>query len=358
MHCKTLGLVLVAAFVWIPQSQAVGIGSGGIPVHCENCAVATQNAAISIGEQIQAGTKIIEEAIGYHLKAQELNGAQRDAALENTRAAIEEDKKLGVQSLPRDACSVYAATGVRRQADASAAEVRDDLAESTVSHSRQSRDLPTGEPRKAYSVDRIIEELEEPTGVEAGRDARPLAVQVVSNDPIKPEEVERIKRLTNLFLIPFPVATPSEEQIDLIKAHGTPQQKEQLAASLALQRRQEAAAFSMDQLMQANIQNLDATEIKEFLEQRTGMPSPFVDGKLISQNQLSEHLHTYRVKSPEWYIDVASAEDDITLLRDQSMMMAEQLATLWDIRQLLVIQAKQASLESTREISQAGLTPR
>jgi hypothetical protein len=365
MDFKSIGLtfMLSSAALAPSASLAIGIGDGGIPVYCDNCAVATQNAAIVIGQDIQALAKILQETLNYQLKAQELNGAYRDAALENTKAAIDEDKKLGVNSLPTDACSVYASTRVRVQAEASGSQVRDDMLQYTSEHTRQSRSLPIGEPRKAYSVQRVIEELDEPSDDEknqAGFDDRPLATKIASGDPIPEDQVNEIARLINLLLVPFPVPTPSEEEIQEIKANGTPQQLDQLAASLAMQRRQEVASYIIAKINADNVQNLDASEVAEFLESRPGVPSPFTDpnNKMISNNQLRAHMHNYRVQNPQWLIDISSAEDVITLERDQSMMMAEMMPTLWDIKTLLEQLLKQQAFESTREISQAGLQTR
>ncbi len=360
MACKSIAAIALAASIYLLPTHvfAIGIGNGGIPVYCDNCAVATQNGALAIIQAMQASTKIIQDSMNYEMRVKELNAAQREAAIENTRAAIDEDKKLGVNSLPSDACGVYSTIGGRVQAGASRSAVRDDLARSTEAQSRQSRMLPTGEPRKEYSVNQVLAELDEPTPEELAIDPRPLAVQVASNDPIPEDELERIKRLINLILIPYPVATPSDEQAEAIKANGTPLQREQLAASLVMQRRQEVAAYSMDLLTEPNVQRIDSEAMRTFIEDNLSAEIPEEWGDKISENQLRELLHKYRVSSPKWYLDVATAEDSISLERDQSMMLAEMLSTFWDIRQLLAQQLKQNTFESTREISQSGLQSR
>jgi|TARA_Y100001951_G_C11288221_1_gene270265 hypothetical protein len=360
MACKSLAATAMAFSVYLLPTHtfAIGIGDGGIPVYCDNCATATQNAALAITQTLQASTKIIQDSMNYAMRVQELNAAHREAAIENTRAAIDEDKKLGVNSLPSDACGVYSSISGRIQAASSRAAVRDDLARSTESQSRQSRKLPTGEPRKEYSVNQVLAELDEPTPEELAIDPRPLAVQIASNDPIPENWLDRIKRLINLLLIPYPVATPSDEQAEAIKNNGTPLQREQLAASLVMQRRQEVAAYSMDMLTESNVQRIRSAPMRNFIENNLSAEIPDDWGEKISENQLRELLHKYRVSSPRWYRDVATAEDSIALVRDQSMMMAEMLSTLWDIRQLTAQQLKQTTFESTREISQSGLQSR
>lgn len=348
-HFLSFGFVLIAAGA---VDNAFAVGDGGIPVYCESCANASTNAGIAVGEQIVAQTKILEETLAYLFKSQEYSATQREANLEKTRAAIREEATLGRGSLPRDACGVYAATGARAQSNASAPAVRKDLERSTVEHTRQSRALPEGEPRMAYSITQVIEELDE-SEILVGHD-------LLEEKPIKPgsEELEVRKRLQNLVAFPFPVATPSDDEVARIKEFGTPLEREKLAASIALQRRQELLAYPLEVDLERNIAKIDPSGMGDFLKNKIGGYVTFANGEKLSANQLDELLHTYRVNSPEWYQTIATAEDTMLLEREQTMMMAELLASFWEFRKADALERRQQTYQFARETSQAGMTTR
>lgn len=336
----------------VANAQSLG-GAGGIPVYCYNCQTATQNAAISINEQIQAQTRALEEALSFIMRAQEYNAGAREAAIEETRAASREIATLGSQSLPRSSCSVYKATGGRTQGAISQTRIRSDLNRSTVAHNRQSRALPAGEPRQAYSIQRVIEELDDPE-LMIGQ----ILMEDTPIDPDAPERLADLKRRLNLVAVPFPVVTPDEKEIERIKETGTPTEREQLAASIVLQRRQELSQYVLDALQERNIQRIDPSGMEDILMHRFGSSGTVDVSSKLSPNELDEMLSTYRVNSPDWYVDVADAEDPIKLARDQSMMQAELLNSLWEVRKLLTLQLRLAAFDSVRETSQAGLTGR
>ncbi|MEH6688799.1 MAG: hypothetical protein V7693_16235 [Halopseudomonas sabulinigri] len=353
MVCKStflMALLLLSSNQLRAQSM-----DGGIPVFCDNCAIATQNGAIAIGEQIRGQTKILQEALNYQLNTSEYNAGVREAAIEDTRAAMHEERTLGKGSIPRDTCAVYSATGGRAQGSASSGAIREHLSKSSMTHTRQSRALPLGEPRTAYSVERVISELDDEDLL--------VGEALMSDKPLNPEDQEAyadLKRLQNIVAVPFPVPTPSEVEIERVKEHGTPVEREQLAASIALQRRQELAAFVLDAMTERNTQRIDPAGMEQLLENRIGaenVEALNLDEKL-SPNQLDEILNTYRVQSPEWYIDVAESEDVIKLARDQSMMQAEMLNSIWELRKLVAQSLKLDAYDSIRDVSQTGLMSR
>jgi len=356
MQFKVFKLAAVIGFALMPHgAMAIGINSGGIPVHCQNCQEATQSAAVSINEQIKAQTKAIEFMLDYHLRAQQLAGGDREAAVANMDAAMREERAFGANSLPNDACSVYAGTGARSQAKASQKPIREDLAKSSKEHTRQSRHLPTGEPRNRYSATQVIEELD-PKDPASSFLAGQVMFENTPIDPANAEELAKAKRLQNLLAVPFPVSTPSEKEVERIREGGTTTEIEQLAASIALQRRQEMATYILDTFFEERVQRIDAAGMDELVGKRTG--KTFKPGDKLSPGELQELLSTYRVNNPDWYESLAEAEDAIVLQRDQSMMMAEILNSLWDMRQLMAMQLRLAALDSARETSQAGLMPR
>ena len=98
--------------------------------------------------------------------------------------------------------------------------------------------------------------------------------------------------------------------------------------------------------------------MEEFLNNKIGGYVTFEAGKKLSANQLDELLHTYRINSPEWYQTIATAEDTMLLEREQTMMMAELLASIWELRKSDSMINRQQTYQAARETSQAGMTTR
>lgn len=350
----------------LASSQAFAFGTAGIPVECNNCLTerralkAFEDQTESINKTIVNTTKLqtdmLEALIEYLIQTTEINAGLRETAIGDTQAALREEVVYGEASLPAGSCSVYASTGARVQGKASEASIRNDLTFSTYRHNRQSRDLPDGEPRDQYSQRKVIEELdpdrEEGDELMVGKeimDGSPI-------DPADPEKLSFLKRLQNLLANPFPVETPSEVEVERIKVNGTPYEQSQLAASIALQRRMEVPQYILDALMERDIQRINPADLDFLNEARVGRV--FSPSARISPNELDEMLSTYRVTSKEWLEDVATAEDTISLARDQSMMQAEILNSLYEMRKLMVMQLRMQAMDSSRDISQAGLMGR
>lgn len=351
-----LSHLLLATAGLFATTDVLAFGNQGIPVQCANCVKATQDQTESLNETIINTTKLqthmLEAMFNYLIQTTELSAGQRETSIADTQAALREEVVYGPESLPVNSCSVYASTGARIQGEASTSSIRKDLTRSTFNHNRQSRSLPDGEPRDRYSQDQVIKELDA-----TDEDGNPVHAvdEIMDGKPIDPRAeglLAKLKRLLNLLSNPFPVETPSEDEVKRIKAHGTPAEVAQLAGSVALQRRMEVPQYVLDALLERDVKRIKPEDMDGLLTSRMGRD--LGAGDLLSPNELDEMLSTYRVTSKEWLEDVATSEDTIKLARDQSMMQAEILNSLWEIRKLMVMQLRMQAMDSAREISQAG----
>lgn len=330
--------------------------ASGIPVVDILLIQTTSQGTASVVTAIQAQTKALADSMDYVMRTSQKLSLARDTALEKTKEMVRNsyamEPSLGAK--PRSACGQLGAASIRAVANDSHEAVLKIVTKGTKAHSEVSRSLAPNEPRKDYNIDQVIKVLDDETVDEYGR-------VVMSNDPIDPNDsaaLSKARTIQLMLLNPFPVETPSEADIERIKATGSPGEKQSLAQSIALQRRQEVAQFVHDQEFARNIQNLDTssieymiTDIEKYL---SSDQKAMLDGK-ISQNQLDELLATYRVLSPDWIKQATTSPSPEMVQREQMLMQAEMLNQMWEIRKNLTQISKIISFGEARTISQNGL---
>jgi len=353
---KYCSLLFASCLLFIPHTMA--FTGGGIPVECAGCVDATDKAAVttaaSVGEYIEAQTKALEMILEYVMNTQEYNAGVRERLVAETEDFKRSERALGMGARPFGACGEYEATAMAIQRDVAQRVVSENFSRLSKNRTRQSRQLPPGEPRMQKNVDDLIDVMEDP---EAEDLVAPDVVFV--EEPIPESDLEKFLRHLMLILNPFPVVTPSEEEIAEIIAHGTTGEREALAQALALQQRQEVAMKAVTMNVERNVQTLDPAAMKGLIE----LAKPYLanepqwTGKL-SPNQVDELLHTYRSTSPDWYTEVMSTESEFTLLREQTVMQATLLASMWELRKLIQQQLALSGFSETRSVSQAGLMSR
>ena len=355
--CKSYLAGLALSIFLLPTAYAQSV-SGGIPVQCAGCVDATERAAVttatSVGEYIEAQTKALELVLEYIMNTQEYNAGARERAIAETEDFKRSERALGMGARPFGACGEYEATAMAAQRGVAERITSTSVSSMSKRRTRQSRELPPGEPRMQKNVDDLIAVLEDP-------DAEELLAPdyVLSLDPVAESELPDFLQRQMLVLNPFPVVTPSDEEIASIVEHGTTGEREALAQALALQQRQEVAMKSVTMHTERNIQNLDPTAMKGLID----LAKPYLAdapewNDKLSPNQLDELLHTYRIISPEWYTAIMTSESEFNLLREQTAMQATMLQSLWELRMLLQQQLALNGFSETREISQAGLMSR
>lgn len=289
------------------------------------------------------------------MNTQEYNAGARERFIAETEDFKRSERALGMGAKPFGACGEYEATAMAAQRDVVHRIVGTTFVEHSKSRTRQSRDLPPGEPRMQKNVDDLIKELEEdPEGKEI------IAPDyVLAQEPIPESLFAEFLRRLMLILNPFPVVTPSEEEIALIVAQGTTGEREALAQALALQQRQEVAMKAVTMNAERNVQSLDPAATKRLVE----LAKPYLadpsewSGKL-SQNQVDELLYSYRTISPTWHTEIMTTESEFALLREQTVMQAMMLQSMWELRKMVQQQLALSGFTETREVSQAGLMSR
>lgn len=331
--------------------------AGGIPVYCFNCAEATYNSAHSILDAVRTQTEALLNGMDYVMRTQESLASQRDAAMGITQEKIKNsqamDPSLGAK--PRSACGQYGAASLRGVSSATSQQMRDVLAKRTRAHNRRGRNLAPGEPRADYNITEIINLLDDPE-VDVGK-------VVLANNAldVSGSELEQTRRVLETVLNPFPVEMPSEEDIERIKARGTPGERANLAQTLALQRRQEVGQYIHDQEFEKNIKRLDPSVLEYMLNELSSYLSAdqkkMLAGK-ISPNQLDELMATYRVRSEEWVKQVTTSPSAAMAAKEQLLISAEILNQLWEIKGQLVTNNKLLSFSDVRDVSQQGMQSR
>lgn len=336
----------------------VRASAAGIPVYCYNCQEGSSNAAHSVLDGIRAQTEALLNGMDYVMRAEQKLATEREVA-----AAIVEQKiansyamepSLGAK--PRVACGQMGAASLRGASGASARAVREVLAKNTAAHNMRNRSLAQREPRRDYAIKEILDQLDNPEKpVDAG-------IVLLEDAPIEPGTEAVWKALLNLLLNPFPVEEPSEADVVRIKKSGTPQEREDLAKSVVMQKRTSVGQYVFDQSFERNRQVLDVEKIKYMLKDIEKFLSEedkaMLKGGKMSMGQLEELMATYRVKSPAWVAQMVASPSQENTARDQTLMLAEILNQLFQLNQNTRQLTKLAAADSVRDVSQSGLQSR
>lgn len=356
MGFKTFSIATAGALLLCGNLQPAK--AAGIPVYCWNCENASHNAANAMLDGLRSQTEALLNGADYVMRTSATLDAQRTAAAGATEQKIANsyamEPSLGAK--PRSACGQLGAASMRAVTASTAAPLRDVLADRTVAHNRAARNLSPGEPRDAYFEKQIITAFDDPD-FDAGKTA-------ISDTPISAADtgaLDKSRKGLELLLNPFPVDTPSEEEITRIKASGSQGEKQRLAQTLALQRRQEVAQYVQDEAFERNIQRLDPGAIKYMINDISAYLSS--DGKKmlegnISPNQLDELMATYRVRSEEWVKQIQTSPSEAMARREQIAIQAEMLNQQWETKKVLEQLIRLLAMQESREVSQAGLQSR
>lgn len=78
----------------------------------------------------------------------------------------------------------------------------------------------------------------------------------------------------------------------------------------------------------------------------------------ISPNQLDELMATYRVRSSKWVKFVSSTPSQAAVAKEQTLLQAEILNQLFELKQVSKDMVKMLSFSESRNASQAGLQSR
>lgn len=332
--------------------------AAGIPVYCFNCQEGSSNAAHSILDGLRTQTEALLNGMDYVMRTEQKIATAREVA-----AAVAEQKiknsyamepSLGAK--PRAACGQMGAAALRGAGGANRAAVREVLAKNTMAHNQRNRSLAPREPRRDYAIKEILDVLD--------REDDPVnpGLLLLEDTPIEASLEGALKALINLLLNPFPVEEPSEDDVNRIKASGTPQERENLARSVVMQKRTAVGQYVFDQSFERNRQVLETSkieylikDIEKFLstEQKTQLR-----GGKISPHQLDELMATYRVRSDKWVAQAVASPSAKNTARDQTLMMAEILNQLWELNQTNRQIAKLMASNMVREVSQSGLQSR
>lgn len=335
-----------------------GASATGIPVYCYNCQEGSSNAAHSILDGIRAQTQALLNGKDYVMRTEQGLATTREVALaiadQKIKNSYAMEPSLGAK--PRPACGQLGAAAIRNAAASGRAEVRQVLARNTQAHNKRNRGLALREPRRDYAVKEIIEILD---NEEVPVDPGPLLLE---ETPIEAGQEAELKALTNLLLNPFPVEEPSAVEVARIKANGTPQEREELARSIVMQKRTAVGQYVFDQSFERNRQILDSSSIeyliKDIEKYLSGEQKKQLASGKISQQQLDELMATYRVRSDKWVAQAVASASSMNSLRDQTLIQAEILNQLWELNQTNRQIAKLLAADSVREVSQSGLQSR
>lgn len=345
--------VVAASCLYGGQASATGI-----PVYCYNCQEGSSNAAHSILDGIRAQTQALLNGMDYVMRTEQGLATSREVALAVAEQKINNsyamEPSLGAK--PRAACGQLGAAALRNAGAASRAAVREVLAKNTQAHNQRNRGLAPREPRRDYAIMEILDQLDNP--------ASPVSPGLVLLDetPIEPGKEAELKTVMNLLLNPFPVEEPSAADVERIKASGTPQEREDLARSVVMQKRTAVGQYVFDQSVERNRQVLDASKIdyliKDIEKFLSDEQKAQLKGGKLSQQQLDEMMATYRVRSDKWVAQAVASPSSMNSMRDQTLIQAEILNQLWELNQTNRQIAKLMAADSVREVSQAGLQSR
>lgn len=355
MAFKRISLcVAITSSVWL---FAEPVYATGIPVYCFNCQEGSSNAAHAILDGIRSQTEALLNAMDYSMRAQEKLATAREVASGSTAQKIKNsyDMEPSLGAKPRAACAQYGAAGLRATAQSSGPQLRQALTKRTQAHNNQGRNLAKGEPRKDYSINQIITVLDDP------KDPVFSGEMLLADTPVSGEDfsaLEKLRQKQELVVNPYPVEMPTEEDIKRIKSNGSAEEKNNLAQTIALQKRQEIGQYVLDEAFERNIQRLDPSAIQYMIQDL----APFLSddqkralkGK-ISPNQLDELMATYRVRSDEWVKSATTSPSEAMARRELMLSNAEILNQLWDQKKVLNQILRVLAFSEVRNVSKDGM---
>lgn len=343
------------SFIAIAVSTAFSVQTAeatGIPVYCYNCQEATNNAAHSILDGMRSQTEAIVNALDYVARLEGRIDQQKAVADSKIKNSYAMEPSLGAK--PRAACGQYAAAGLRSSGASGGKKVSKAFRNWTKRSNAKASQLAPGEPKMDYFVKDILTKMDEDD-----YDSFELAMQ---DDPIpvtNTADVTKKRDELQLLLNPFPVSLPTQQEIDRIKKNGTPNEKQQLAQSIVLNRRMEVAHGVLNEKFQSNLQSIDSKDVKYMLDDVKDFLSDedkkLLSGDKISPAQLDELLATYRVKSPKWFTSIATNASPEGLQREQVFLQAEILNQLYSLKVEMKANNRLSAVDIGRKISQDGM---
>ncbi|WP_219096309.1 hypothetical protein [Pseudomonas sp. UMAB-40] len=346
------GAVTAALLALAGESSATGI-----PVYCYNCQEATNNAAHSNLDGLRLQTEALLNGMDYILRTNSGFNTAIASGAGVTQQRIQNAYKMDPTiAKPRLACSQAATAGVRSGSTGASNKLRQALVAKTSANNYRGANLPPGESRKEYSVQKVIDVLGE-------EDADPAEV-LTSRAPI-PNEASAIaehRKIKDATVNPFPVELPPEEEIQRIKKKGSQGERENLARSYALMARQISAQSVLDEDESNRIQFVKSDPFKDQLSYMTeGMDDD--TKKLWSSGQLSNYQveklgASYRAMSPTWIKQMSSAASPEAIQKEIMLEMAEMLHQQGIANDLQRQGNILSALKESREVSTTGLQTR
>jgi hypothetical protein len=346
------GAVAIAMLALAGESSAVGI-----PVYCYNCQESTNNAAHSILDGQRLQTEALLNGMDYILRTSSGFNTAITSGAGVTQQRIQNAYKMDPTiAKPRLACSQAATAGVRSGSTGASNKLRQALVAKTSANNYRGANLPPGESRKEYSVQKVIDIL-------GDEEADPAEV-VLSRSPI-PNEAAAIaehRKVKDATVNPFPVELPPEEEIQRIKTKGSQGERENLARSYALMARQISAQSVLDEDESNRIQFVKSDPFKDQLSYMTeGMDDD--TKKLWTTGQLSNYQveklgASYRALSPTWIKQMSSAASPEAIQKDILLAIAEMLHQQGIANDLQRQNNILAALKESREVSNTGLQTR
>ena len=358
MRSMTSKQFLALAFASASFFYVGPVSATGIPVYCYNCQEGSSNAAHSILDGIRAQTQALLNGMDYVMRTEQGIATAREVALSIAEQKINNsyamEPSLGAK--PRSACGQLGAAAMRNAAAGNRAAVLEVLSKNTQAHNQRNRGLAQREPRRDYAIKDILDNLDNPDNpVDPGN-------VLLEENPIEPGQEAILKAQINLLLNPFPVEEPSAADVERIKASGTPQEREELARSVVMQKRTAVGQYVFDQSFERNRQVLDASEIeyliKDIEKYLSADQKAQLKGGKLSRQQLDELMSTYRVRSDKWVAQAVASPSSMNSMRDQTLIQAEILHQLWELNQTNRQIVKLIAADSVREVSQSGLQSR
>lgn len=341
---------LLAAGLFLSSGQAFATG---IPVYCFNCQEGSSNAAHAILDGIRSQTEALLNGADYVMRTNatlNMIGLQATQKIQNSK-----DLEPSMGAKPRPACGQAAAASVRGAVASAGAKTRAKLEVAAGNYNMQTRGLAPNEPRRDYSIGKVLDRMD--------KDEFHAAQLVMEDVPLDPNSAGYADTFKDTMMVfnPFPVEMPSDADIERIKKNGSPAEKEKMANAIALAKRQEVSQYQAVKSFEANTQRFDPAGFQYMLDDVVPYLSSEDQAKLkgkISPNQLDELMATYRVRSSKWVKFVSSTPSQAAVAKEQTLLQAEILNQLFELKQVSKDMVKMLSFSESRNASQAGLQSR
>lgn len=329
----------------------------GIPVYCYNCQESTYNAAHSILDGQRLQTEALLNGMDYIMRTSASFGTAIASGTGVTEQRVQNAFKMDPSiARPRLACSQTATAGVRSGSTGASNKLRKALVAKTQANNYRGANLPPGESRKEYSIQKVIEVL--------GEEGVNPAESIISGSPI-PNDAGTIalhRKVKDATINPFPVELPAEEEIQRIKKKGSQGEKDNLAHSYALMARQLTAQSILDEDESNRIQFVKSDPFKDQLSYLTeGMDDDtkkiWTTGQL-SNYQIEQMAADYRVLSPTWVKQISASASPEAVNKELVLEMAEVLHQLGIANKLQRQSNILAAMKESREVSNTDLQSR